>query len=160
MPNRTLLEEAVTRSIIGAFYETYNTLGFGFVEHVYASALEYELRARGHTVVRELSVNVVYKGQVIAQQRLDMVVDDLAIVELKSTAQLPPFAPRQLFNYLQATSFQVGLVLHFGPKPAFHRQVHTRKGPYLPHSRSSAESATQEHEARLRRPDDGRENLV
>lgn len=127
MPDRVLLEEALTRSIIGAFYEVYNTLGFGFLEHVYASALEDELRMRGHTVMRELSVNIVYKGRIIAQQRLDMVVDGLVVVENKSTEKLPPFAPRQLFNYLQATDFRVGLLLHFGPEAKFHRAIHTHK---------------------------------
>lgn len=142
MSNTVLLQEQLTRSIIGAFYEVYNTLGYGFVEHVYATALEYELRIRGHTVIRELTVNAFYKDQIIAQQRLDMVIDNLVVVENKSTAQLPPFATRQLFNYLQATTFEVGLLLHFGPKPQFHREVHTYKRPDQPHPVPSAESAT------------------
>jgi GxxExxY protein len=127
MESKVLLEEQLTRSIIGAFYEVYNTLGFGFLEQVYSAALEDELRLRGHYVVRELMVNVAYKGRIISQQRLDMVVDDLVVVENKSTVQLPPFATRQLTNYLQATNFSVGLVLHFGPKPQFHRAIHTHK---------------------------------
>lgn len=128
MSNIILVEEQITRSIIGAFFEVYNTLGFGFLEQVYSAAMEDELRRRGHTVVSELSVNISYKGRIIAQQRLDMVVDDVIVVENKSTVQLPPFASRQLLNYLQATTFTVGLVLHFGPVAKFHRVVHTEKG--------------------------------
>lgn len=83
-----LVEEELTRSIIGAFYEVYNTLGFGFLEHIYIMALERELRARGHHVDREVSVRVMYKGEQLSCQRLDMVVDGKVIVETKSTRDL------------------------------------------------------------------------
>jgi hypothetical protein len=52
------------RSVIGAFYAVYNELGFGFLEEVYAAALEIELRLRGHRVAREVWVDVYYRGQV------------------------------------------------------------------------------------------------
>jgi GxxExxY protein len=53
-----LLEENLTHSIIGAFFEVYNTLGFGFLEHIYVLALERELIARGHRVSRQVGVVV------------------------------------------------------------------------------------------------------
>jgi GxxExxY protein len=53
-----LLEERITHSIIGAFFEVYNTLGFGFLEHIYVMALERELLARGHRVSRQVGVPV------------------------------------------------------------------------------------------------------
>ncbi|MDQ6828620.1 MAG: GxxExxY protein [Gemmatimonadota bacterium] len=62
-----------------------NTLGFGFLEHVYTVALERELLARGHHVAREVQVCVMYKGDNVATQRLDMIVDDKLIIETKST---------------------------------------------------------------------------
>jgi len=68
-------EVELTRSVIGAFYEVYNTLGFGFLETAYSAAFEWELRARGHQVAREVGVRVVYKGFPIATHRLDLVVD-------------------------------------------------------------------------------------
>ena len=71
-----LADEALTRSIIAAFYDVYNCLGFGFLESVYAGALARELRARGHKVEREVLVKVWFKGQLIARQRVDMLVDD------------------------------------------------------------------------------------
>jgi GxxExxY protein len=123
MRQRALLEEALTRSIIGAFYEVYRVLGYGFLEHLYLSALERELLARHHRVARELSVHVVYKGEPIGMQRVDMVVDDLVMIEAKSTMLLSEAAPRQLFNYLHATNIEVGLLLHFGPKPVFSRTI-------------------------------------
>jgi GxxExxY protein len=118
-----LIEEKLTRSIIGAFYSVYRTLGFGFLEHVYVMALERELRERGHRVAREVSVNVVYKGEELCTQRLDMIVDEKVVVETKSTYELHPAAQRQLYNYLRATNLEVGLLFHFGREPQFYRLV-------------------------------------
>ena len=118
-----LLEEDRTHSIIGAFYEVYNTLGYGYLESVYCSALEGELRDLGHTVARQYAVRVMYKGREVGFHRLDLLVDDRVILEIKSTAVLPPTAQRQLLNYLRGTSLEIGLLLHFGPKPVFYRQV-------------------------------------
>jgi GxxExxY protein len=122
-----LIEEGRTRSIIGAFFEVYNTLGFGFLEKVYQNALERELRQRGHRVDREVLVDVCYKGVRLAQQRIDMVVDSRIVVEVKSTLLLHPAAARQVHNYLRGTALEVGLLLHFGPKPSFERLIFTRK---------------------------------
>jgi GxxExxY protein len=130
-----LVQEALTRSIIGAFFRVYNALGFGYLEHLYLSALERELRNRGHTVRRELSVPVFYDGCALGMQRLDMVVDDLVVIEAKSTRELPDIAARQLFNYLRATHFELGLLLHFGPKPQFKRALFENR--LKPHARRS-----------------------
>ena len=116
-----MAEEERTRSIIGAFFAVYNTLGFGFLETVYLAALERELRERGHDVAREVSIRVLYKGEEIAWHRVDMIVDGLVIVEVKSTMNLAPIAGRQLYNYLRATRLEVGLLLHFGPEPELFR---------------------------------------
>jgi len=121
-----LIEEALTRSVIGAFFEVYNTLGFGFLEHVYVAALERELRASGHQVGREVGVRISYKGEELAWQRIDMVVDGKLIVEVKSAPELHKAAHRQVFNYLRATNLEVGLLLHFGPEPRFFRFVFSR----------------------------------
>jgi GxxExxY protein len=88
MLRRKLIHEALTRSVIGAFYEVYNQLGFGFLEHIYMKALERELRARGHKVAREVWVTVYYKGEELGRQRVDMVVDEKLVVEGKSTYEL------------------------------------------------------------------------
>ena len=126
MPDDELIEGHLTESVIGAFYEVYNTLGYRFLEQVYLAALERELLARGHAVGREVWVPVHYKGEEIARQRLDMIVDERLIVETKSTHELHKSAPRQVYNYLRATRLQVGLLLHFGPEPVFYRLVHTQ----------------------------------
>jgi len=122
----TYPEQRLTRSVIGAFYEVYNTLGYGYLEHVYVMALERELRARGHGVAREVGIMIHYKGDELVQQRLGMIVDGRLIVEAKSTELIHPSAKRQLTNYLKGTGIQVGLLLHFGPEPKAHRAIFTK----------------------------------
>lgn len=122
---KKLLEEELTRSVIGGFFKVYNGLRFGFLEHNYAKALTIELCKRGHTVEREKNVTVFYDGQPLSDQRMDMVVDNKLVVEIKSTAVLSPHAMRQLHNYLRATNLELGLLLHFGPKAKFYRVVVT-----------------------------------
>jgi GxxExxY protein len=126
MSRRGLIEEPATHAVIGAFFEVHNTLGFGFAEHLYVSALERELRANGHEVSREVSVPVFYKGELLGTHRIDVIVDGRVVVEAKATAQLAAFAERQLLNYLTATSLEVGLLLHFGPTAKFYRLVATK----------------------------------
>jgi GxxExxY protein len=123
MARRDLIEETLTRSVIGAFFEVYNNLGYGFLEHLYVMALERELLARGHTVAREVWARVVYKEEELGIQRVDMVVDGKVVIETKAGSKLPEHATRQLFNYLRATNLEVGLLLHFGPKATFHREI-------------------------------------
>ena len=130
--SRLLIHDELTESVIGAFYEVYNTLGFGFVEHLYMTALERELIARRHHVAREASVRVQYKGEELGQQRIDMIVDERLIVEAKSTYELNKAAPRQVFNYLRATNIEVGLLLHFGPRPGFFRLISSNKESAAP----------------------------
>ena len=122
-----LVEGRLTKSIIGCFYEVYNTLGFGFLESVYAEALTDELKMRGHRVDREVITNVAYKGRIVARFKLDRVVDDRVVLEIKSTQRLGKEDPRQLLNYLRATKWEVGLLLHFGPQPAFYRLISTNR---------------------------------
>lgn len=124
----------LTHSVIGAFYEVHNNLGFGFLERFYVMALERELLERGHRVAREVSVNVFYKGQELGSQRLDLIVDERLVIETKAAFELHKSATRQLYNYLKATNLELGLVLHFGPDPKFYRVIcrNQRKDPEHP----------------------------
>ena len=121
MGESDLARHALTKSIIRCFYEVYNGLGFGFLETHYATALERELRAAGHSVAREYAVRLFFKGEELGFHRLDLVVDEAVVIEIKSTPVLHPVARRQLYNYLRATNLEVGLLLHFGPEPRFMR---------------------------------------
>lgn len=124
MAHGQLFEERLTHSVIGAFFDVYNTLGFGFLEHIYVMALERELLERNHRVAREVAVQVFYKGDWLGQQRLDMIVDEKLVVETKSTHELHKSANRQVYNYLRSTNLEIGLLLHFGPRPRVERVIY------------------------------------
>jgi GxxExxY protein len=136
-----LIHEPLTRSAIGAFFEVYHALGYGFLEYVYVASLTRELQNRGHRIGREVSVPVFFKGEEVARQRLDMIVDGKLVIETKSTEALHDAGVRQLTSYLRATNLEVGLLLHFGLQPRFVRVVRTNSVlrdpkkplPHIPH---------------------------
>lgn len=120
-----LLHQQITQAIIDGFFLTYNVLGYGFSEAIYAAALQLELAKAGLRVDRELNANVGYDGVIIGRVRLDIVVESKVVVELKSTAKLNEGVERQVYNYLRATNLEVGLLLHYGPRPTFKRYICT-----------------------------------
>src|SRR4029079_2552137 len=122
MDNDELLHAETSSSVIAAFYEVYNDLGHGFLEFPYRAAMERELRDRQHQVGREVAVPLYYRVYQLCTYKLDMLVDDKVIIEIKSSGELPKTAIRQLRNYLHATNYEVGLLLHFGPEAKFYRQ--------------------------------------
>lgn len=122
-PRIGLIGEELTGSAIGAFFAVYDALGSGFLEHIYAEALTRELRKRGHHVTREVAVPVFYKGEKIALQRLDVLVDGRLVVEVKAAPDTFSAGARQLFNYLRATRLEIGLLFTFGSQPEFKRVV-------------------------------------
>jgi len=116
-----LIEHELTGTIISAFHEVYNTLGYGHAERTYMNALEYELVGRRCLVGREIAVRVFYKEFRVGWHRVGMLVNEKVVVEVKATEVLPSYAQRQLQNYLRATRIEVGMLLHFGPRPKYHR---------------------------------------
>ena len=122
----TLLEADLTGRIIKCFYRVYDALGFGFLESVYRQALLLELAAEGLTAVSEASLDVWYRDRKIGHFRADILVEGRVIVEIKASELLSPDAQKQLLNYLRAGKVEVGLLLHFGPKPKFQRLIHSR----------------------------------
>lgn len=101
MTEKALLEQETTNAVIGAFFEVYNNLGFGFLEHVYSLTLERELIARRMAVGREVSIPITYKGDFLTYHRADIIVNERVVVEVKSTEVLPPFTRRQVINYCE-----------------------------------------------------------
>src|SRR5690349_20050911 len=117
---RDLLEAELVHDIVGAFFKVYNYFGPGLPERIYAAALELELTDRGHHVVRELSIPLYYtRARYVGRTRLDMAVDSRVIVENKASERLRVGFENQLITYLRASPFQVGLFLHYGPRPSF-----------------------------------------
>ena len=120
-PRPPLVHADITRAIIGAFYEVYNTLGYGFLEAVYSRALYIELTRRGLRVQREVMIDVFYKGEPVGKYRVDLLVENNVVVENKATRWLVQADRDQLQNCLRCSSLEAGLLLHFGPRPKFHR---------------------------------------
>jgi GxxExxY protein len=124
-----LIHGELTKSVIGAFYDVYGELQYGFLEQIYIESLARLLRKRGHEVRREVGVDIFFQGEVVGVQRLDLLVDRKLIVEVKSTAKLTPSSHRQLTSYLRGSGLEVGLLLHFGPEAKFHRTICTVRPP-------------------------------
>lgn len=133
-PRAPLLEEDLTRSVIGAFFAVYNELNYGYFESIYAESLARELTRRGHKVEREVAIVIYYKGDPVGLQKIDMIVDGRLLVEIKSTHDLSKASHRQVLSYLRGSVLQVGLLLHFGPRAEFYRVICTRP-PQSPDSR-------------------------
>ena len=122
-----LLHADISAQAIAGFFEVYNTLGYGFAESVYAKALYLELTLRGLHVQREVSVDVYYKGHCAGKFRVDFLVDERVVIETKATRWLVEADRDQLLNCLRCSALEVGLLLHFGPRPKFYRVVATNK---------------------------------
>jgi len=120
-----LLHENLTGQIIKAFYDVCNELGYGFLEKVYEKALALELESMGLRVGRQRPVKVYYLGREVGDYYADLIVGGLVIIELKCAEALCEAHEAQLLNYLKATNVEVGLLLNFGPKPAFRRKIFT-----------------------------------
>lgn len=123
----TILEADLCYTIVGAFFEVFHYFGPGLPEFIYSKALEHALRERGHKVVRELLVEIWFKNHRLGHKRLDMVVDDRVIVELKSKEKLTSYDKAQTPTYLSVTKFEVGLLLHAGLMADWKRYIDSPK---------------------------------
>ena len=120
---REYVEAELSRRVIGAFYETYNALGYGFLESVYENALALQMQAQGIQFQRQAELAVRFRGQSVGVFRADFVLENKLIIELKAVERLMPAHESQLLNYLKATNIKLGLLLNFGPKAQIRRRV-------------------------------------
>ena len=108
------MSDELTKSIIGAAIEVHRLLGPGLLESIYEDALSHELTLRGIPHDRQVAVDVRYKDHIIQGQRLDMLVGNEVVVEIKSLRQLPEVATAQVLSYLKATGRKRALLINFG----------------------------------------------
>ena len=109
-----MTENEITYEIRGAIYDVYKDLGPGLLESVYEEALCFELEQRGLKVERQVQVPVIYKGNVLKTElRLDVLVEDKVIVELKSVEEMKKVFSKQLLTYLRLMNRRVGLLVNF-----------------------------------------------
>ena len=93
--------------------EVHTVLGAGFLEAVYEQALAIELELRGIPFQRQFPIALSYKGVAVGEARLDFLVGDVLIVELKAVENIHPIHHAQVLNYLKATGHQLGLLMNF-----------------------------------------------
>lgn len=109
-----LPSDPTSRSVIGAAIEVHKSLGPGLLESAYESCLCHELIQRGVSVQRQHPLPLIYKGvQIDCGYRLDLLVENCVIVELKSVEQVKPIHEAQLLSYLKLSGCTVGLLLNF-----------------------------------------------
>jgi GxxExxY protein len=113
LPDHT---EQLIRKVIGAAIEVHRHLGPGFLETIYEQALCREFDMRQIRYVRQKEIIVLYKGFKLTGQRLDLLVEDTLILELKAVEQINPIHEAQILSYLTATGLHAGLIINFRVK--------------------------------------------
>ena len=113
MPNP--LHSEITASIVDAALQLHREIGPGMLESAYEVLLADELRNRGHSVVRQVALTTQYRGRTLDKAfRVDLLVYDVVIVEIKGSERRSPLYRRQLLTYMRLAHIHVGLVLNFG----------------------------------------------
>jgi GxxExxY protein len=106
--------ERVAAAIVDSAFKVHSRLGPGLLESVYAVCLTHELRSRGFTVGRELRVPVLYEGiKLHTGFKMDLLVNDSVIIELKAVEEMRPLYKAQLLTYLRLTDKRLGLLINF-----------------------------------------------
>jgi GxxExxY protein len=114
----------VTEAIIGASFEVYNHLGYGFLERVCHRALQVELVRRGVRAELEKRIVVRYKDAIVGEYDADLIIEDCVLIEIKIAPQYDKRDEAQLLNELKASGMKLGLLINFGrTKVEFKRLV-------------------------------------
>ena len=115
-------ENEISKIIVDCAVEVHRTLGGpGLLESVYEEALAWEIESRGFSVKRQLLVPIMYKGkQLAAPLRLDLLVGDKVVVEVKAMAQYNSIAEAQALTYLRMMDLKLALIVNFGEKLVSH----------------------------------------
>ncbi len=123
MSDEEYLHSEITHKIIAAAMKVHSTLGNGFQEVIYQRALAIEMGKQGLEYQRELEMPVFYAGEEIGTRRVDFLVENKAMVELKALTKLEDVHLAQAINYLEAYKLEVGLLLNFGAKSLQFRRL-------------------------------------
>ena len=122
-----MIENEISYQIRGAIFEVYRQLGPGLLESIYHAALHHELKKRGLKVLSEVPIEVKYDGIVLpVYYRLDLLVEDKVIVEIKSVEELTKLHHKQVLTYLKIADKRLGLLVNFNTDDiakTIHRKV-------------------------------------
>ena len=112
--NAKIIYPELSYQIMKHVFEVHNQLGPGFSENIYEEALAYEFGMNGIEFERQKSIQLSYKGRIVGSYRLDIVVDQKIILELKAVTALNELFKAQLLSYLKATGLRLGILINFG----------------------------------------------
>ena len=123
--------EELTSVILESCFEVINELGAGFLKSVYEKALVVALHQKGSSVTTQVPLKVNFRGVVVGDYFADLIVEGKVLIELKAVGGIHPEHKAQVINYLNATGFDVGLLINFGnPKLEYYRFF--RRNPVYP----------------------------
>ena len=117
----------ITEKIIGCAMKVHRELGSGFQEYIYQRALEIELKKASIKFIREYEMPIYYQGEKIGMRIVDFFVDEKIMVELKALTDLTDTHLAQGLNYLEASGYEVGLLINFGARSLQFKRLHNRK---------------------------------
>lgn len=125
-----MIYQEITGEIIGCAMEVHRVLGPGFQEYVYQKALEIELKQKNIQHHREFEIKIYYKGGYIALRRVGFLVKEIITVELKARTEIDDAHLAQAINYLESSSYPVGLLINFGAKSLQFKRLFNKKFPH------------------------------
>lgn len=112
--NSTNQIDRIAKEVVDAAFKVHSNLGPGLLESAYEACLAHELTKRGYRVERQKAQPMIYEGlEIEVGYRLDLLVEDLIIIELKAVEQLAPIHQAQLLTYLKLSSKQLGFLVNF-----------------------------------------------
>lgn len=117
-----IIYRGLSYTIMQAVFEIHNILGPGYSEGIYEEALAKEFKHRDIRYERQKSIDVYYKGEKIGEYRLDMIVEEKVILELKAVSELNEVFASQVISYLKATGMKLGILINFGSKRVEYRR--------------------------------------
>ena len=106
----------VTEKVIGLAIEVHRVLGPGLLEQTYVAAFRIELEENGVAYAHELRVPAYYKGRILGEYRIDYIVENCVVVEIKSVERVLPVSEAQMLTYLRVTRKRVGLLMNFNSR--------------------------------------------
>jgi GxxExxY protein len=121
--NKGLIYKDLSYKIMDIVFEVHNTLGPGFTENIYEETLAKEFNRRRMNFKRQKTIVVYYKNEKVGEYKLDMVVEEKIILELKAVSELNELFESQLISYLKASSMKLGIIINFGSKKVSYKRV-------------------------------------
>lgn len=122
-----MLHEDLTKRVIGCAMRVHSELKSGFQEKIYQTALEIELRFNNISFVAEREMDIFYRNQIIGKRRVDFLIENKIIVEIKAVSKLEDVHLAQALNYLECMNLSVGLLINFGAQSLEFKRLHNNK---------------------------------